>query len=301
MRPKGFISCLRPPITTARGIRSIDKPKRLSRYDPTDPPLLASPVAALARKTYTLPPRTGVLAVKKGMSAVYDAAGARQPCTLVQLDRVQVVAHRTRAVHGYYGVQVGAGWRHPKNAGRAMNGHYAAAAVAPKATLAEFRVRDRTGLLPVGSELSAAWFRPGQFVDARAHCKGKGFAGGMKRHGFHGQPASHGVSLAHRSLGSAGQSQGGGSRVYPGKRMAGRMGTQRVTVQNLKVLHVDAPNGLIALSGAYFARRERRDLTVAGCIAGPNGCFVHLQDALKKPWPEGAPTTVETPRPEATA
>ena len=88
-------------------------------------------------------------------------------------------------------------------------------------------------------------------MDARANCRGMGFAGGMKRWGFGGQPASHGVSLTHRSMGSAGQSQGGGSRVLPGKKMAGRMGGQRVTVQNVKVLKVDEPNGLVILNGKF--------------------------------------------------
>ena len=241
-------SCHYKPTRT---IRSIDKTKRLTRFDrsPDLPTLLTGPDAALERKAFTLPPRTGVLAIKKGMSAVYDADGTRRPCTLVQLDRVQVVAHRTRAKNGYFAVQIGAGWRKAANVGRAMQGHYAVAQVAPKRALAEFRVRDAGGLLPLGSQLTAGWFRSGQYVDARADCKGKGFAGGMKRHGFKGQPRSHGVSKTHRSLGSAGQSQGGGSRVYPGKRMAGNMGGQQVTVQNVEVLEVDEPNGLLALNG----------------------------------------------------
>ena len=88
-------------------------------------------------------------------------------------------------------------------------------------------------------------------MDARANCHGKGFAGGMKRHGFSGQPASHGTSLTHRAMGSAGQSQGGGSRVYPGKKMPGRMGGQQVTVQNIKVLRIDEENGIVVLNGMF--------------------------------------------------
>ena len=113
----------------------------------------------------------------------------------------------------------------------------------------EFPVKDQSGLLGIGTMIGASWFQEGQYVDARANCKGKGFAGGMKKHGFRGQDASHGVSLTHRSMGSAGQSQGGGSRVYPGKKMAGRMGGQQVTVQNSKVLKVDDENGLVVLNG----------------------------------------------------
>ena len=277
-----------------RTIRSIDKSKRLTRFDrsPDLATLTSSQDAALERKAYTLPPRTGVLGVKKGMSAVYDSEGTRRPCTLVQLDRVQVIAHRTRDKNGYFAVQIGAGWRDPENVGRAMEGHYATAKVAPKRALAEFRVKDASGLLPLGSHLTAGWFRTGQYVDTRANCKGKGFAGGMKRHGFKGQPRSHGVSLAHRSLGSAGQSQGGGSRVYPGKKMAGNMGGQQVTVQNVEVLGVDEPNGLLVLNGESVSH-SRDDLTGAGCIAGPNGCYVQVQDALKKPWPDNVPISVE--------
>ncbi|KAG9811628.1 hypothetical protein KCU68_g20556, partial [Aureobasidium melanogenum] len=107
--------------------------------------------------------------------------------------------------------------------------------------------------------------------DARANCRGMGFAGGMKRWGFHGQPASHGQSLTHRVMGSSGASQGSGSRVLPGKKMPGNMGGQQVTVQNLRVLKVDAANGIVVVNG---------------CVAGPKGALVKIQDALKKPWPE---------------
>ena len=241
----------RPVLVPKRTFRSIDKPKRMTRYDrgPGLPVLRSTPEAALERRARTLPPRTGVLATKKGMSSIYDSEGTRRACTVVQLDRVQVVAHRTRQRHGYFAVQIGAGFRSHARETRAMLGHFAAAGVAPKSELAEFRVRDASGLLPLGSQLAAGWFKAGQYVDAKANCKGKGFAGPMKRHGMKGQPASHGVSLVHRSLGSAGQSQGGGSRVYPGKRMAGNMGGQRVTVQNLEVLEIDEPKGLMVIAG----------------------------------------------------
>ncbi|KAI9819418.1 MAG: 54S ribosomal protein L9, mitochondrial [Thelocarpon impressellum] len=271
---------LPPPIVShlpRRSIKSIHPP-RPDRFNkgPDLPTLTATPAAALARKAYTLPPRTGVLAIKKGMTALYSAeTGRRTPCTVLQLDRVQVVAHKTRQQHGYYAVQVGAGWRHPSNVTRPMLGHFAQAGTSPKRHLAEFRVRDEAGLAEVGTELGAGWFQVGQFVDARANCAGKGFAGGMKRHGFSGQPASHGNSKTHRAMGSAGQSQGGGSRVLPGKRMAGRMGGQQVTTQNVKVLLVDADKGIVVLNGN---------------VAGPEGCVVKVQDALKKPWPVVTPS-----------
>ena len=280
----------------SRGIRSINppRPNRFNRSQ--DLPLLESTTAAaLERKAYTLPPRTGALAIKKGMSAIYDPeTGRRYPCTIVQMDRVQVVAHKTRKKNGYFAVQVGCGWRHPSNVTKPQLGHFAEQKVSPKRHLVEFKIKDESGLLGVGEIIKASWFQEGQFVDARANCRGMGFAGGMKRWGFHGQPASHGVSLTHRSLGSAGQSQGGGSRVYPGKKMAGRMGGQQVTVQNVKVLKVDDENGLVVLNGLcrWFSNFPQMLKGVIGCIAGPDGCLVKLQDALKKPWPVIPPPAV---------
>ena len=158
-----------------------------------------------------------------------------------------------------------------------MLGHYAANEVSPKKFVTEFRVKNASGLLKVGETIGPEWFMEGQFVDARSDCKGKGWAGGMKRWGFKGQPASHGNSKNHRTMGSSGASQGGGSRVLPGKRMPGRMGGNQVTIQNVKVLKVDAEKGLLVLNG---------------CIAGPNGCVVKIQDAIKKPWP-AVPAAVE--------
>lgn len=276
---------------TTRGIKSISvvRPNRFN-HGPDLPLLTSTTEAALKRKSYTTPLRTGALGIKKGMSAIYDPiTGIRTAVTIVQLDRVQVVSHKTREKNGYFAVQVGCGWKHPKNVARPMLGHFAGHGVSPKRNLVEFKVKDKDGLLDVGEMIYPSWFQEGQFVDARANCKGKGFAGGMKRHGFSGQPASHGNSLTHRAMGSAGQSQGGGSRVLPGKRMAGRMGGQQVTVQNVKVMKVDDQNGLVVLSGLSHTGTGslRRLLTaVTGCIPGPNKCVVKLQDALKKPWPD---------------
>lgn len=255
-----------------RGIKSISTP-RPNRYNRGQglPILNSSVEAALERKAYTTPLRTGALGTKKGMMAMYDTeTGRRFPCTVVQMDRVQVVSHKTRKLNGYFAVQVGSGWKHPSNVTRPLLGHYANNQVSPKRHLVEFKVRDETGLLGIGQTISPSWFQEGQFVDARANCRGMGFAGGMKKWGFKGQGRSHGVSKTHRSMGSAGQSQGGGSRVLPGKKMAGRMGGQQVTTQNVKVMKVDDEKGIVVLNG---------------CIAGPDGCLVKLSDAIKKPWP----------------
>lgn len=245
----------KPPSTTVSrsfGIRSIE-PLRPNRFNTIGAPtLLSSPAAALERKTRanTLPLRTGAIAIKKGMTAVFDpVTGERIPCTVLQIDQCQVVHHKTVAKHGYYAVCVGAGHKNPKNVTKPMLGHFSAQGVSPKRYMHEFRVADENGLLAVGEEIKADWFMEGQFLDTRSVCKGKGFQGVMKRWGMHGQDRSHGVSLTHRSLGSAGQSQGGGSRVYPGKRMAGNMGNHRVTVQNVKVLQTDGEKGVVVVKG----------------------------------------------------
>lgn len=196
--------------------------------------------------------------------------GTRIPCTVLQLDRVQTVLNKTRKDHGYWAVQVGFGERDPKNVGAPMLGYYEAKGIAPKEQLAEFKVRDEKGLLPVGVQLMPDWFYIGQRVDVRSNSRGMGFAGGMKRHGFSGQEASHGNSKNHRTIGSAGPSQGSGSRVLPGKKMPGRMGNQRVTVQNLPILLIDNDLGIVVVKGA---------------VAGPKGCVVKIQDACKKPPP----------------
>ncbi|KAL9598390.1 MAG: hypothetical protein Q9179_003937 [Wetmoreana sp. 5 TL-2023] len=280
-----------------RGIKSISTPRPNRFNHGQNLPLLQSTTAAaLERKRFTTPLRTGALGTKKGMTAMYDPeTGRRFPCTVVQMDRVQVVAHKTRQRNGYFAVQVGSGWKHPSNVTRPLLGHYAEHKVSPKRHLVEFKVQDENGLLGIGETIGASWFQEGQYVDARANSRGMGFAGGMKRHGFHGQPASHGVSLTHRSMGSAGQSQGGGSRVYPGKKMPGRMGGEQVTTQNVKVVKVDDEKGLVVLYGGLWSKPHsaiRNLFTLcAGSIAGPDGCLVKLSDAIKKPWPD-IPTNI---------
>lgn len=189
------------------------------------------------------------------MTAIYDTeTGQRIPCTVLQLDRNEVVHHKTMKKHGYYAVCIGAGAKNPKNCTKPELGHFSVQGVAPKRELQEFRVRDEKGLLAVGERLKPSWFMVGQYVDTRSNCKGKGFQGVMKKWGFGGQPRSHGHSLSHRSLGSTGNGQGGGSRVYPGKKMPGRMGGQRNTVQNLKILQTDDENGIVLVNGALLFR-----------------------------------------------
>jgi large subunit ribosomal protein L3 len=235
------------------------------------------------------------------MTALYDPeTGKRTPCTVLQLDRVQVVAHKTKRKHGYFAVQVGSGWKHKKNVTKPQLGHFSAAGVAPKRHLVEFRVMDESGLVPVGASIPADWFIEGQFIDTKSNSKGHGFTGGMKRWGFHGAGASHGTSLTHRAMGSAGQGQGGGSRVYPGKKMAGRMGNEQVTVQNVKVLQVDGEKGILVVHGEFrvvwgFTLGHNANCWDVGCVTGPKGCLVKIQDAKKKPWPQDAPKMLPLP------
>lgn len=224
------------------------------------------PAAALKRRERTTPLRTGVLATKKGMTAVYVGKN-RIPCTVLQFDQVQVVASKTREKNGYWAVQVGRGSKDPRNVTAPQLGYYEAKGIAPKAELAEFMVRDENGLLPVGLQLLPDWFQVGQYVDVKGDSRGMGFAGGMKRHGFKGQEASHGNSKNHRTIGSVGPSQGSGSRVFPGKKMPGRMGNESVTVQNLKVMAVDNELGTVLVSGP---------------VPGPKGRTLKLQDSKKR-------------------
>ncbi len=156
-----------------------------------------------------------------------------------------------------------------KNTTQPMRGHFARASVAPKRKLVEFRVAPEN-MIAVGEEITADHYFEGQFVDVAGTSIGKGFAGAMKRHNFKGLRASHGVSISHRSLGSTGQCQDPG-KVFKGKKMAGHMGSARVTVQNLQVVRTDADRGLIMVRGA---------------VPGAKGGWVTIKDATKKPVPE---------------
>ncbi|RDA93769.1 hypothetical protein CP533_0258 [Ophiocordyceps camponoti-saundersi (nom. inval.)] len=236
------------------------------------PKLTTGADAALKRKEKSTPVRTGVIATKTGMTSLFRR-GQHVPCTVLQLDKVQVVANKTRDRHGYWAVQMGHGTRLAHNLTRPELGSYEAKGITPKKQLIEFKVRNEEGLMPIGVQLQPDWFKLGQYVDVRGRSRGFGFAGGMKRHGFKGQEKSHGNSKNHRTMGSVGPSQGSGSRVHPGKKMPGRMGNEFVTVQNLRVLDVDNELGVVV---------------VGGCVPGPKGRTVTLQDAKKRK-PPGKP------------
>lgn len=216
--------------------------------------------------------RSGLIAQKMGMTRVFTDSGEHVPVTVLKVDDCQVVDVRTPEKNGYAAVQIGAGSAKAKNVTKPMRGHYARSKVEPKRKLAEFRVSD-DAMLNVGDELTADHFVPGQMVDVAGISIGKGFAGGMKRHNFKGLEATHGVSISHRSHGSTGNSQDPG-KVFKGKKMAGHMGAERVTVQNLSVVRTDADQGLILLSGS---------------VPGHKGAWVEISDAVKAALPEDAP------------
>ncbi|MGX0978184.1 large subunit ribosomal protein L3 [Roseovarius sp. MBR-51] len=215
--------------------------------------------------------RSGVIAKKVGMTRLFLEDGKQVPVTVLQLDKLQVVAQRTPEKDGYTAVQLGAGTAKAKRTTQPMRGHFAAAKVEPKRKIAEFRVAPEN-MINVGEEITADHYFEGQFVDVSGTSIGKGFAGAMKRHNFGGLRASHGVSISHRSHGSTGQCQDPG-KVFKGKKMAGHMGAAKVTTQNLQVIKTDADRGLIMIKGA---------------VPGSKGGWVTIKDAVKKPFPENA-------------
>ncbi|TFK42499.1 translation protein [Crucibulum laeve] len=212
--------------------------------------------------------RTGLIARKRGMASMWNDQGVKFPVTVLQLENCQVTANiRTvrRDRTEYHAVQVAASDRPEKTTTRQMLGHFRKAKVPPKRIVREFPVTPDAHV-PIGTTLSAIHFVPGQYVDVVANSIGKGFQGGMKRWGFHGLAASHGVSVSHRSSGSTGQHQDPG-RIFPGKKMAGHMGNKRITTQNLAVVRVDTSLDLIFVRGA---------------VPGVDNAYVLIRDAKKK-------------------
>ena len=216
--------------------------------------------------------RTGVIAKKMGMTRLFQEDGRHVPVTVLALDNVQVVARREADRDGYVAVQLGAGTAKAKNVAKPQRGHFGKAEVEPKARVAEFVVAE-DALLDVGAELTADHYVAGQMVDIQGVTQGKGFAGGMKRWGFGGLRATHGVSLSHRSLGSTGQRQDPG-RVFKNKKMAGHMGAKNRTQQNLEVVRTDVERGLIFVKGS---------------VPGHKGGWLLVKDSVKVPRPDDAP------------
>ncbi len=216
--------------------------------------------------------RTGVIAKKMGMTRIFQEDGRHVPVTVLALDNVQVVARREADRDGYVAVQLGAGTAKAKNLSKPQRGHFGKAEVEPKARVAEFVVAE-DALLDVGTTLTADHYVAGQMVDIQGVTQGKGFAGGMKRWGFGGMRATHGVSVSHRAHGSTGQRQDPG-KVFKNKKMAGHMGDRQRTQQNLEVVRTDPIRGLLFIKGS---------------VPGHKGSWVAVSDAVKLPQPEGAP------------
>src|SRR6266568_109962 len=216
--------------------------------------------------------RSPHLAKKVGMTRVFNDAGEHVPVTVLKVDQLQVVAVRSDEKDKYTAVQLGYGKAKVKNVTQPMRGHFAKAKVEPKKKLVEFRVA-KDAVLEVGAELVPSHFVPGQFVDVVGTTIGRGFTGSMVRWNFHGLEASHGVSVSHRSHGSTGNRQDPG-RTFPGKKMAGHYGHERVTTQNLKVVAADDEKGLLLISGA---------------VPGPAGGYIIVKDASKRARPKDAP------------
>ena len=192
----------------------------------------------------------GLVGRKAGMTRVFNEQGVSVPVTVIEVEPNRVAQLRTTESDGYQGIQVTVGEKKASRVNKAMAGHYAKAGVEAGRGLWEFRLEDHDGDLPeVGSELNVSLFESGQKVDVRGTSKGKGFQGGVKRHNFRMQDATHGNSISHRAPGSIGQCQTPG-RVFKGKKMAGHMGGENVTVQTLEIVNVDADRNLLLIKGA---------------------------------------------------
>jgi large subunit ribosomal protein L3 len=190
----------------------------------------------------------GVLGKKVGMTQVFAPDGRAVPVTVVEAGPCSVVAVRTPEKNNYSAVQLGFIDEKPNHVNKPRKGYFSRQGVDPKKVLREFRVGDASGY-SVGQVLTVELFAGGEKVDVRGVSKGKGYAGGMKRHHFSGGPASHGASKIHRHSGSSGANSYPG-HIFKGKKMAGRMGGEQVTTKGLTVFSVDAENNLILIQGS---------------------------------------------------
>ena len=192
----------------------------------------------------------GLVGKKCGMTRVFTEAGASIPVTVVEISANRITQVKNTDVDGYQAIQVTTGTRRDSRVTAAQKGHFAKAGVAAGRGVWEFRTNDSDlEGREIGGEILADLFEEGQIVDVTGQSKGKGFQGGVKRHNFSMQDATHGNSVSHRVLGSTGQNQSPG-KVFKGKKMPGQMGNKRVTVQGLEVVSVDVEKGLLVIKGA---------------------------------------------------
>lgn len=209
--------------------------------------------------------RTGLILEKLGSSSFFAENGEKQQVTLLKMEDCQVLGHKTIEKNGYEALVLAYGHIKQNKVSNPLKKVFANAGIEAKRVIKEFRV-SKDNMIDLGQSLNVDHFTAGQFVDAQGTSKGKGFAGVMKRHNFRGLEASHGVSISHRSHGSTGGRQDPG-RVFKNKKMAGHLGDEKVSVQNIQVVSV---------------LPEKRILIVKGSVPGAKGSLVYLKDAVKK-------------------
>ena len=211
--------------------------------------------------------RTGLIGTKIGNSSYFDESGKSLPVTILKINECVVSDVKTKDKNGYTSVQLASidGLKDIKKVKKPQQKFFANLKINPKKIVKEFRV-DPENILEIGSSLNVSHFKQDQFVDVTSTSIGKGFAGAMKRHNFAGLRASHGVSVSHRSHGSTGQNQDPG-KVFKGKKMAGHMGSKKVTIQNLRVVEVDEENSLLVLTGS---------------VPGKKNSTIFIKDSVKK-------------------
>ena len=197
----------------------------------------------------------GIVGRKVGMTRVFNEEGASVPVTVIEVEPNRVTQVRNPETDGYSAVQVTTGQRRMSRVNKPTAGHLAKAGVEPGRGIWEFRLDGAEGAdIEIGGAIKADIFEPGQKVDVRGNTKGKGFQGGVKRHNFRMQDATHGNSISHRAAGSIGQCQTPG-RVFKGKKMAGHMGSVQRSAQNLEVVRVDVERNLLLIKGAVPGHR----------------------------------------------
>ena len=208
----------------------------------------------------------GLVGQKIGMTRFFTEDGTSETVTVVMVEPNRITQVKTKENDGYSAIQVTTGKRRASRVTKAMKGHFAKAGVEPGRGTWEFRLpKTDTTTYEVGSELKVELLEEGKLVDVTSISKGKGFQGGIRRHNFRTQDATHGNSLSHRVLGSTGQNQTPG-RVFKGKKMPGQMGNARVTVQNQEVIRIDAARNLVLIKGT---------------VPGGNGSDVIIKPAKK--------------------
>ena len=208
--------------------------------------------------------RTGIIAKKIGITSSFSEDGLRTPATIVSVDNCEVINLMSKEKNGYLAIQLGIENKKPNKINKPQKISFTKLKSNPKKYIKEFKV-SQENILKIGDKIGANHFLKGQYVDVTSISKGKGFAGSMKRHNFSGGRASHGVSVSHRAHGSTGNCQDPG-RVFKGKKMAGHMGSKKVTIQNLKILDVDTKNNILVIKGS---------------VPGSENSVVYIKDSVK--------------------